>query len=201
MSVIDERVITSLRRKGDDGMGIPFPLGAAARNVTGIRGTSVNNIEEQFLIGYDCITKTEMQSNGIEIITQECRKPTETKNYYIIETTYYPQFQFLNHYVSDNSMYIPNDYEDNEFITENNNETFVGKKSNLYNIVSNTALRIDNEKIDESMVSKTILRYKGEEEIIDIAEKIVYTATYIDGIKYQTQEIRNLLSDEEVKGE
>ena len=114
----NENVISKLSKKSSTGFDTPYPIGTDAKYISGVRGTHVNNIEEQFLIGFDCITTTEILEDGTEFVVQEFRDDTVTQEYYIIETHNFANFETAKHFLKKNALYLPGDLADNKFTSD-----------------------------------------------------------------------------------
>lgn len=56
-------VIKKLCKKSEQGFSSPIYLGAEQRFVDALRGTNINNLEEQYIIGVDCITTEYWQTS------------------------------------------------------------------------------------------------------------------------------------------
>ena len=61
-------VVKFFRRKTNNGYDAPTYLGAEQRFVSGLRNSSVNNLEEQFLIGTDTYTEKYIDKDGNKVI-------------------------------------------------------------------------------------------------------------------------------------
>lgn len=80
------KILKFLKRKTDSGTyGEDIYLGAEQKFVSALRGTNNNNLEEQNILGMDCIiTASWEDTNYIEI--REFRSENVTTGYYILET-------------------------------------------------------------------------------------------------------------------
>ena len=86
-------VINSLTKKAKNS-DITYQIAAKQFLVEPLRGsTGVNNLEEQFLLGVDCVTtEQENSSTHIKTIVQEFRNADSvTTNYYTITSTIQPE--------------------------------------------------------------------------------------------------------------
>ena len=133
----NENVISKLSKKNSAGFDTPYPIGTDAKYISGVRGTHVNNIEEQFLIGFDCITTTEILEDGTEFVVQEFRDDTVTQEYYIIETHNFANFEAAKHFLKKNALYLPRDLADHKFTSDDQpagagSVTFVGVNTEVY---------------------------------------------------------------------
>ena len=66
-----KNVIKFLMTKGADGFSTPSYLGAEQYFVSALRGSKNNNLEEQYLMGVDCITTSWPTAEGVDRITKE----------------------------------------------------------------------------------------------------------------------------------
>ena len=86
-------VINSLTKKAENS-DITYQIAAKQFLVEPLRGsTGVNNLEEQFLLGVDCVTtEQEDSSTHVKTIVQEFRNADSiTTNYYTITSTIQPE--------------------------------------------------------------------------------------------------------------
>ena len=198
----NENVISKLSKKSSTGFDTPYPIGTDAKYISGVRGTHVNNIEEQFLIGFDCITTTEILEDGTEFVIQEFRDDTVTQEYYIIEIHNFANFETAKHFLKKNALYLPGDLADNKFTSDNQptgagSVTFVGVNTEVYSFSADgsTLQIIAQQRTDTPVVSLSVLKYQSKigTDPIDVAEKILYAAEDISGKVVQKQIIKNLL--------
>ena len=198
----NENVISKLSKKSSTGFDTPYPIGTDAKYISGVRGTHVNNIEEQFLIGFDCITTTEILEDGTEFVVQEFRDDTVTQEYYIIETHNFANFETAKHFLKKNALYLPGELTDNKFTSDDQpagagSVTFVGVNTEVYSFSADgsTLQIIAQQRTDAPVVSLSVLKYQSKigTDPIDVAEKILYAAEDISGKVVQKQIIKNLL--------
>ena len=198
----NENVISKLSKKNSTDFDTPYPIGTDAKYISGVRGTHVNNIEEQFLIGFDCITTTEILEDGTEFVIQEFRDDTVTQEYYIIETHNFANFETAKHFLKKNALYLPGDLADNKFTSDDQpagagSVSFVGIDTSVYSFSDDgsTLQIIAQQKADAPVVSLSVLKYQSKigTDPIDVAEKILYAAEDISGKVVQKQIIKNLL--------
>ena len=198
----NENVISKLSKKSSTGFDTPYPIGTDAKYISGVRGTHVNNIEEQFLIGFDCITTTEILEDGTEFVIQEFRDDTVTQEYYIIETHNFANFEAAKHFLKKNALYLPRDLADNKFTSDDQpagagSVSFVGIDTSVYSFSDDgsTLQIIAQQKADAPVVSLSVLKYQSiiDTAPVDVAEKILYAAEDISGKVVQKQIIKNLL--------
>lgn len=198
----NENVISKLSKKSSTGFDTPYPIGTDAKYISGVRGTHVNNIEEQFLIGFDCITTTEILEDGTELVIQEFRDDTITQEYYIIETHNFANFEAAKHFLKTNALYLPRDLSDHKFTSDDQpagagSVSFVGIDTSVYSFSDDgsTLQIIAKQKTDAPVVSLSVLKYQSRigTAPIKVAEKILYAAEDISGKVVQKQIIKNFL--------
>lgn len=81
-------IIKYLKRKKSGGYEEPVNIGAEQRFVTALRGTNNNNLEEQNILGSDCIT-TSYWKNSVLYEIREFRDSSRTSNYYVMKSQVY----------------------------------------------------------------------------------------------------------------
>ena len=157
-----KNVIKFLMTKGADGFSTPSYLGAEQYFVSALRGSKNNNLEEQYLMGVDCITTSWPTAEGVDRITKEyynaqVENPT---NYYKLEIYNYNTNTDVEEYISmiegvkslivangegnveENTLFLDNfnlysfDAEDNIIINPNN---VITQKAELYFIGTDPA--------------------------------------------------------------
>jgi len=114
-------VIRFLREKTENGFDAPTYLGAEQRFVNSLRGSGVNNLEEQYILGTNTYTESYVDENGNGVIEKVYSDiTTNQNNYYKVISTfyikdnkyYYDSFLFDN---DNNALYLPYDVEMNIF--------------------------------------------------------------------------------------
>lgn len=81
-------ILKYLKRKKSGTYESPVYIGTDQRFITAIRGTSNNNLEEQNLLGLDCI-KTSYWENTTLCTRTEFRSESKTNEFYFLETREY----------------------------------------------------------------------------------------------------------------
>ena len=88
----EAEVIRYLRRKSSSGFESPTYLGAEQRFVGALRNSSVNNLEEQYILGTDTYIETYVDAQGNKIVETSYHINDAihslTDYYKIISTTY-----------------------------------------------------------------------------------------------------------------
>lgn len=87
---VQANIIKSLQVKKARGFYAPVFLGTDPYLVGAIRGTSLNNLEEEMILGMDCITTSWEENNGTKKSIKEFRREDIHQNYYRIESSFYP---------------------------------------------------------------------------------------------------------------
>ena len=91
-------VLKYLRRKKSGAYETPVYIGAEQRFVSALRGTNNNNLEEQSILGFDCITTSYWEGTTF-CEKKEFHDGTKTNEFYILESRIYnvaSDSQFLN---------------------------------------------------------------------------------------------------------
>lgn len=81
-------IIKYLKRKKSGSYEEPVYIGAEQRFISPLRGTNNNNLEEQNILGLDCIT-TSYWKNSVLYEIREFRDTTKTNNYYVMKSQIY----------------------------------------------------------------------------------------------------------------
>ena len=186
-----DNIITQMRRKNASGFDTPFFIGSAAKYITGIRGTNVNNIEENMLIGVDCISTEEVLQGDVIHLTIEYRDEDTTKNYYILDSYEYKEYSSDKRYFSGEKLMLPLDSNDNDY----QDETLLGIDLNTYSILDNNIFNIINneEPVSPIICEQTLKFVNNEGNTISVAKKTIYAKYTEDGKTIQKQVIQNLL--------
>jgi len=187
----NETVITQVRRKNSIGFDSPLPIGTSAKYVTGIRGTGVNNIEENILLGYDLITTTEVNPiEGVNHIIKEFRKEEDENDYYYIDIYEYTDYTNYKRWFRNNVLFISTD--DVEFDDVDHN--FLMNDPSVYEINDHSLLMDNSESPDEKAIYIAVLHYiNAEDDDISVSKLIRYSAKTENGKVVQKQIIQNLL--------
>lgn len=91
-------VLKYLRRKKSGKYETPVYIGAEQRFISALRGTNNNNLEEQSILGFDCITTSYWEGTTF-CEKKEFHDGTKTNEFYILESRIYnvaSDSQFLN---------------------------------------------------------------------------------------------------------
>lgn len=111
------QVITSIQQKDStNSYSSPIMIGAEQRFVKALRQSHNNNLEEQSILGVDCITVEEWDANNTHIITKEYHDGSKTADYYILKVEIYNDNAEI--YIQDDALILSAYDEFNEVIGE-----------------------------------------------------------------------------------
>lgn len=110
------KIIKQIRQKDGSTFSSPINLGAEQRYVGALRQSHNDNLEEQSILGVDCVT-TETWSGTTHKIVKEFHDGTQSTNFYILTTEIYNEI--ADSYVDGKNLILSNiDFEvANEFKT------------------------------------------------------------------------------------
>lgn len=110
------KIIKQIRQKDGSTFSSPINLGAEQRYVGALRQSHNDNLEEQSILGVDCVT-TETWSGTTRTIVKEFHDGTQSTNFYILTTYIYNEI--ADSYVDGKNLILSNiDFEvANEFKT------------------------------------------------------------------------------------
>ena len=96
-------VIKTIQQKDSLGSyNSPVFFGAEQRFVGALRQSNNNNLEEQSILGLDCITTEYVRKEDyVRIIKKEYRNPDITTNYYVLDIEVYDGVENSNAYFDD----------------------------------------------------------------------------------------------------
>lgn len=159
-------VIKSVQQKDSQGSyNSPVFFGAEQRFVGALRQSNNNNLEEQSILGLDCITTEFVNDDYVRIIKKEYRNANVESDYYILDIEVYDDTGSSNAYVDDAS------------------DTLV--------IIGSGGAAADSETFVD--VRKEILSYKNKDgEINIISTKIIQKKT-VNGVTTIQEVITNNL--------
>lgn len=189
------KIIAEISKKRDNISNYDtYPIGTQARYISGVRNAGGNNIEEQFLLGFDCITTKEVDEDKNEIITQEFRKENITTGFYKVTTWNYaqPNYETSRHFFNNTELNLSKEDSDFNNVAEQldlaNAETFSMDNENKLNITQ-------DPEIDIPIVSKSLLTYICDNgESVNVSVKYLYIAeTKDNGVTTQKQVVKSLL--------
>ena len=169
-------ILKYLKRKKSGAYEAPVYIGAEQRFVGAVRGTNNNNLEEQSILGLDCIT-TSYWDGTVYIEKKEFHNGTKANEFYILESKVYnaaPDAGFVEGSVQFSTDAI---YFDNEYIvaTANSNATIVDGVFTISQGGMSTISTIDEIDEDFKRIREDILFYKNKQNIkIEVSVRTVY---------------------------
>lgn len=145
-------VIKQIKTKSSSGYSSPTYLGAEQRFVGALRQCNLDNLEEQSLLGVDCVTTEYWQSaDNAHIIIKEFHDGSQSTNYYKLETTIYED-KFINSNITTGVATV-SDFENiassnTDYVTVRIDTLyFVVNASNIIKVATKTTQqKCDNEK-------------------------------------------------------
>ena len=185
-----DNIITKVSRKNATGFDAPYFLGSSARFVSGIRGVTGNNIEENILLGCDSITTETTLENGVKHIVREYRSENQTTEFYFVDLYIYHAISSGERWFYGDGLYLPENRSDNIF----DSEGLFGVNLSVYSIDdSHELLEILNNE-EEPLISKATLKFTNATgTVIPVAEKTIYAKKNVSGQIVQRQVVTNLL--------
>lgn len=106
-------VVRYLRRKNDGGFDAPTYLGAEQRFVGALRNSSINNLEEQYILGTDTYTETYTDADGNEVVEKSYHindaAHSLTGYYKLVTKNYKNGIMNEDFFFDGNQMKLPND--------------------------------------------------------------------------------------------
>lgn len=139
----EAEVIRYLRRKSSSGFESPTYLGAEQRFVSALRNSSVNNLEEQYILGTDTYSETYVDEQGNKIVETSYHindtMHSVTDYYKIISTTYTNGIINEDFFFDNDSLKLSNDsvlFGDGSTSYPNENELY-GESNKIFAIDNN----------------------------------------------------------------
>ena len=143
----EAEVIRYLRRKSSSGFESPTYLGAEQRFVGALRNSSVNNLEEQYILGTDTYSETYVDEQGNKIIETSYHindtMHSVTDYYKIISTIYTNGIINEDFFFDNDSLKLPNDsvlFGDGSTSYPNENELY-GESNKIF-AIDNSEMKI-----------------------------------------------------------
>ena len=173
------KILKFLKRKIDSGTyGEDLYFGAEQKFVSALRGTSNNNLEEQSILGMDCIvTASWDNTNYIEV--REFRNENVTTGYYILETTVFnasadSSFRGSEIFFTSDSI----NFSDDALLIESREALFDDLQKSVVipqNLGGSTSIISEEEPGEGFKKTRTdILFFQGKSGKIQISEKTTY---------------------------
>ena len=190
MANTTENIITQISRKNTTGFDTPFSIGSAAKHIASVRGTEVNNIEENFLLGSNTIITEEDLGNGVLHTIKEFRKETTLTDYYYIDAYKYDNYSSYKRYFQGDTLYLPDD----DTYYDGTGSTLIGSDLNIYSLEDDIFGMVNTEAPITPAIVVATLKYVGSNGTeISVAEKTTYAKETQQGRITQKSIIRNLL--------
>lgn len=188
-------ILKYLKRKVSGSYETPVYIGAEQRFVTALRGSKNNNLEEQSILGLECI-ETSHWEGTVLYERKEFHDGSRVNDYYILESKNYragTEIRFIN-----NLIQIVSDtfsFDGTTFLIQNDSANFIDNNTTL-SLPANLNEGLDEDLIDEEGFIKTkeeILYYKNKNDIIiEVAIKITKEKE-LDGVTTIKSYIENKL--------
>lgn len=189
----EAEVIRYLRRKSSSGFELPTYLGAEQRFVGALRNSSVNNLEEQYILGTDTYSEIYIDAQGNKVVETSYHindaAHSSTDYYKIISITYNNGTINGDFFFDNNSLKLPNDsqvvlFGDGSTLYPNENELY-GKSSETF-AIDNNEMRISSYTI----IQKEELHYISNNGATDllVLTKIIRKKYEDDGKREIIQE-------------
>lgn len=155
-------VIKQFRQKNGDNFSSPINLGADQRYVGPLRQSNNDNLEEQTLLGVDCIT-TESWNGTTHIIKKEFHDGTQSTDFYILTTEVYDDN--VESFVSNQNLILTN----NDF-----------EITNTFKTIRKDILSYKNSNGEEIEISTKITQRKESNGVI-ITKEVIERKENING--------------------
>lgn len=155
-------VITQVKQKSEDGSSYSSPiyLGAEQRFITSLRASHNDNLEEQSILGVDCVT-TEEWDGTTHIITKEFHDGNQSTNYYKLKIYIYNEN--VDTYINGNAIIFSN--YDNVI---SNNFTTIRKETLSFINSKGVEIEISTKLTQQKIVNGVI----STKEVIERKENI-----------------------------
>ena len=189
----EAEVIRYLRRKSSSGFESPTYLGAEQRFVSALRNSSVNNLEEQYILGTDTYSETYVDEQGNKIVETSYHinntMHSVTDYYKIISTTYTNGIINEDFFFDNDSLKLPNDsvlFGDGSTSHPNENELY-GE--------SNKIFAIDNSEMKIYPSSYTTIKKEELHYISNNGATDLLVLTKIIGKRYEDDGKREIIRE------
>ena len=189
----EAEVIRYLRRKSSSGFESPTYLGAEQRFVSALRNSSVNNLEEQYILGTDTYSETYVDEQGNKIVETSYHinntMHSVTDYYKIISTTYTNGIINEDFFFDNDSLKLPNDsvlFGDGSTSHPNENELY-GE--------SNKIFAIDNSEMKIYPSSYTTIKKEELHYISNNGATDLLVLTKIIGKRYEDDGKREIIKE------
>ena len=189
----EAEVIRYLRRKSSSGFESPTYLGAEQRFVGALRNSSVNNLEEQYILGTDTYSETYVDEQGNKIVETSYHindtMHSVTDYYKIISITYTNEIINEDFFFDNNSLKLSN-----EIALFGDGSTDYPNENELYG-ESNKILSIDNSEMKIYPSSYTTIKKEELHYISNNGATDLLVLTKITGRKYEDNGKREIIKE------
>ena len=189
----EAEVIRYLRRKSSSGFESPTYLGAEQRFVSALRNSSVNNLEEQYILGTDTYSETYVDEQGNKIVETSYHindtMHSVTDYYKIISTTYTNGIINEDFFFDNDSLKLPNDS-----VLFGDGSTSYPNENELYG-ESNKIFAIDNSEMKIYPSSYTTIKKEELHYISNNGATDLLVLTKITGKRYEDNGKREIIRE------
>ena len=189
----EAEVIRYLRRKSSSGFESPTYLGAEQRFVGALRNSSVNNLEEQYILGTDTYSETYVDEQGNKIVETSYHindaMHSVTDYYKVISTTYSNGIINEDFFFDNNSLKLPND---SQIVLFGDGSTLYPNKNELYG-ESNKTFAIDNNEMKIYPSSYTTIKKEELHYISNDGATDLLVLTKTTGKRYEDDGKREII--------
>ena len=191
----EAEVIRYLRRKSSSGFESPTYLGAEQRFVSALRNSSVNNLEEQYILGTDTYSETYVDEQGNKIVETSYHindtMHSVTDYYKIISTTYTNGIINEDFFFDNDSLKLPND---SQVVLFGDGSTSHPNENELYG-ESNKIFAIDNSEMKIYPSSYTTIKKEELHYISNNGATDLLVLTKTTGKRYEDDGKREIIID------
>ena len=189
----EAEVIRYLRRKSSSGFESPTYLGAEQRFVSALRNSSVNNLEEQYILGTDTYSETYVDEQGNKIVETSYHindtMHSVTDYYKIISTTYANGIINGDFFFDNDSLKLPNDS-----VLFGDGSTSYPNENELYG-ESNKIFAIDNSEMKIYPSSYTTIKKEELHYISNNGATDLLVLTKTTGKRYEDDGKREIIRE------
>ena len=189
----EAEVIRYLRRKSSSGFESPTYLGAEQRFVSALRNSSVNNLEEQYILGTDTYSETYVDEQGNKIVETSYHindtMHSVTDYYKIISTTYTNGIINEDFFFDNDSLKLPND---SQVVLFGDGSTSHPNENELYG-ENNKTFAIDNSEMKIYPSSYTTIKKEELHYISNNGATDLLVLTKTTGKRYEDDGKREII--------
>ena len=204
-----QSIVKEIRRKASSGdFETPVKIGAEQRFVGALLNSHNNNLEEQSILGNDCLTVSWEDANKVKYITKKFYNgdlsSVSSNGYYILFISDYSESEVTaEFYFEEQGLYLPEyDTSKASFQQSGDSIALVGDEPDIYSFDENTgALKINPPfrlfKKEILCLRTNISNTSDTQDISDdilISEKVTVKRFSDDGKIYTKEAITNHLS-------